>query len=104
VTWRGGTKVALAARFATLSVRVADGTVWANNRHLPGAEVWVNGAHRASANTISAICRAVCQCALAAAIKARWVCEQAHQQLKEELERWCTRQVQGGRLVLLFWF
>src|SRR3978361_1013875 len=48
VTWRGGTKGKLAARFAALRVSVADGTVWANNRHLPGAEVWLVGEWRSS--------------------------------------------------------
>jgi SRSO17 transposase len=38
VTWRGGTKSALAARFAALRVSVAEGALWANNRPLPGAE------------------------------------------------------------------
>jgi hypothetical protein len=39
VTWRQGTKGKLSARFAVLWVRVGDGAVWGNNRHLPGAEV-----------------------------------------------------------------
>ena len=43
-------------------------------------------APRASANTISPTCLPSASLkTLAAAIKARWVCEQAHQQLKEEL-------------------
>ena len=69
-------------------VRVGDGPVWGNNRHLPGAEVWLVGEWRASgerkyylANLPSRTSRR----ALAGTIKARWVCEQAHQQLKEEL-------------------
>ena len=43
VTWRQGKKGALAAPFAALRVRVADGAVWGNNRHLPGAEAWLVG-------------------------------------------------------------
>jgi SRSO17 transposase len=88
VTWRGGTKGALAARFAALRVRVADGAVWANNRHLPGAEVWLVGEWRSSGERkyyLSNLPRRLSVRALAAAIKARWVCEQAHQQLKGEL-------------------
>ncbi|BAU89908.1 transposase IS4 family protein [Methylorubrum populi] len=41
VTWRWDTKGALSARFAMTRVRVGDGPVWANNRHLPGDEVWL---------------------------------------------------------------
>jgi len=84
VTWRGGTKGALTA----LRVRVADGPVWANNRHLPGAEVWLVGEWRSSGERkyyLSNLPRRLSVRALAAASKARWVCEQAHHQLKEEL-------------------
>lgn len=38
VTWRRGMKGKLFARFAAIRVRVGDGPVWGNNRHLPGAE------------------------------------------------------------------
>jgi SRSO17 transposase len=48
VAWRRGTKGPLAARFAAARVRVADGATWANNRHLPGAEVWLVGEWRPS--------------------------------------------------------
>ena len=48
VTWRRGTKGALSARFAMTRVRVGDGPVWANDRHLPGDEVWLVGEWRAS--------------------------------------------------------
>jgi SRSO17 transposase len=48
VTWRGGTKAKLAARFAAIRVRLANGTGWANNRHLPGAAVWLVGEWRSS--------------------------------------------------------
>src|SRR5262245_33507812 len=36
-------------------------------------------------NTTSLTCRPRPTCTLAATIKARWICEQAHQQMKEEL-------------------
>ena len=88
VTWRQGTRGALSARFAVTRVRVGDGTVWANNRHLPGAEVWLVGEWRASGERkvyLSNLPPTTSRRALVGTIKARWVCEQAHQQLKEEL-------------------
>ena len=88
VTWRGGTKGALAARFAAVRIRVADGPAWGNNRHLPGKEAWLVGEWRTSGERkyyLSNLPRRTSMRALAAAIKARWVCEQAHQQLKGEL-------------------
>jgi SRSO17 transposase len=88
VTWRQGTKGLLAARFAATRVRVGDGPTWANNRHLPGAEVWLVGEWRSGGERkyhLSNLPPRAALRALAAAIKARWVCEQAHQQLKQEL-------------------
>ena len=84
-----GTKGPLAARFAAVRVRVGDGAAFANNRHLPGEEVWLVGEWRIQrrAQILSQqFCRPrTSRRALAGAIKARWVCEQAHQQLKQEL-------------------
>jgi SRSO17 transposase len=88
VTWRHGTKGPLAARFAATRVRVGDGATWGNNRHLPGEEVWLVGEWRTSGERkyyLSNLPPETSLRALAAAIKARWVCEQAHQQLKQEL-------------------
>ena len=88
VTWRHGTKGPLAIRFAAIRVRVADGDTWANNRHLPGAEVWLVGEWRPSGERkyhLSNLPPRTSLRALVAAIKARWVCEQAHRQLKGEL-------------------
>ena len=88
VTWRHGTKGALAARFAAVRVRVGDGATWGNNRHLPGDEVWLVGEWRASGERkyyLSNLPPRTSLRTLAGAIKARWVCEQAHQQLKQEL-------------------
>src|SRR5689334_8209659 len=48
VTWRHGTKGPLAAQFAAIRVRVGDGKTWANNRHLPGDEVWLVGERRSN--------------------------------------------------------
>ena len=88
VTWRRGTKGELAARFVAKRIRVADGAVWGNNRHLPGKEAWLVGEWRASGERKYYLANLPARTsvrALAAAIKARWVCEQAHQQLKGEL-------------------
>lgn len=88
VTWRHGTKGPLAARFAATRIRVGDGAVWANNRHLPGDEVWLVSEWRSSGERkyyLSNLPPRTSLRALATAIKARWVCEQAHQQLKQEL-------------------
>jgi SRSO17 transposase len=75
-------------------VRVADGPPQRirdkGQQHLPGGEAWLIGEHRMSgekkyyfvnlpANTD------LRSLSLAATIKARWICEQAHQQMKEEL-------------------
>lgn len=88
VTWRRGTKGELAARFAAKRIRVADGAVWGNNRHLPGRQAWLVGEWRASGERkyyLANLPPRTSVRALAAAIKARWMCEQAHQQLKGEL-------------------
>ena len=88
VTWRTGAKGPLAARFAAVRVRVGDGAMWGNNRHLPGKEAWLVGEWRSSGERkyyLSNLAPDTKLRALAAAIKARWVCEQAHQQLKGEL-------------------
>jgi SRSO17 transposase len=88
VAWRRGTKVPLAAEFAALRVRAADGETIRGGTHLPGEEVWLVGERRASGETkchLSNLPADAAIEALAGLIKARWVCEQAHQQMKEEL-------------------
>jgi SRSO17 transposase len=92
VTWRRGTKGRLSAHFAAARVRVADGPAQQIGgrpaQHLPGEDAWVVGERRASGETkyyLSNLPADTGLKALAATIKARWVCEQAHQQLKEEL-------------------
>jgi len=90
--WRNGTKGPLKASFAAVRVRVADGETQRiggkTKQHLPGEEVWLVGERRASGEQKSYLANLPADAklkALAAAIKARWVCEQAHQQIKEEL-------------------
>jgi SRSO17 transposase len=92
VTWRHGTKGPLRAKFAAVRVRVADGPAVRlqghANQHLPGDEVWLVGEHRSSGERkyyLSNLPPNTPLKRLAALIKARWMCEQAHQQLKEEL-------------------
>ena len=88
VVWRQATKGALAARFAARRVRVADGPLSPRHGHLPGAEVWLIGEWRRNGERkyyLSNFPPRTALRRLAAAIKARWVCEQAHQQLKQEL-------------------
>ena len=88
ISWRTGTKGPLRAKFAALRVRVADGPVAARAQHLPGEEVWLVGEHRSSGERKYYLSNLPADAALgtlAAAIKARWVCEQMHQQMKDEL-------------------
>ena len=92
VSWRLGTKGKLKARFAAVRVRTADGPPQRINdmgqQHLPGEEAWLIGEHRSSGEKkyyLANLPAATDLRTLAATIKARWICEQAHQQLKEEL-------------------
>ena len=80
------------ARFAASRVRVADGPAQQIGgrpaQHLPGEEVWLVGESRASGERkyyLSNLPADADLRTLASAIKARWSCEQAHQQMKEEL-------------------
>jgi SRSO17 transposase len=92
LAWRKGTKGPLKARFAAVRVRVADGPPQRigdkGMQHMPGEEVWLVGERRASGEQKYYLANLPAEAGLktlAATIKARWVCEQAHQQLKEEL-------------------
>jgi SRSO17 transposase len=92
ISWRTGTKGKLKARFAAIRVRVADGPPQRirdkGQQHLPGDEAWLIGEHRMSGEKKYYLANLPAKTdlrSLAATIKARWICEQAHQQLKEEL-------------------
>jgi len=92
VSWRNGTKGRLKARFAAVRVRTADGPPQRirdkGQQHLPGDEAWLIGEHRTSGEKKYYLANLSAKTdlrTLAATIKARWICEQAHQQLKEEL-------------------
>ena len=92
VSWRRGTKGRLTCLFAARRVRVADGhkhRMLGNRMQcMPGDEVWLVGERRSTGEQkyyASNLPADATIKTLASAIKARWVCEQAHQQLKEEL-------------------
>jgi SRSO17 transposase len=92
ISWRTGTKGKLKARFAAVRVRVADGPPQRikdkGQQHLPGDEAWLIGEHRMSGEKKYYLANLPAKAdlrTLAATIKARWICEQAHQQMKEEL-------------------
>ena len=92
INWRRGTKGRLTCLFATRRVRVADGHKHrlADGRMqcMPGDEVRLIGERRSTGEQkyyVSNLPADVSLRTLAAATKARWVCEQAHQQTKEEL-------------------
>ena len=92
ISWRTGTKGKLKARFTAVRVRIADGPPQRirdkGQQHLPGDEAWLIGEHRASGEKKYYLANLPAETnlrALAAIIKARWICEQAHQQMKEEL-------------------
>jgi SRSO17 transposase len=92
ISWRTGTKGKLKARFAAVRVRTADGPPQRigdkGQQHLPGDEAWLVGERRASGERkyyLANLPTGTNLRTLAATVKARWVCEQAHQQMKEEL-------------------
>ena len=92
ISWRRGTKGRLTCLFAARRVRIADGHKHRMRdqrmQRMPGEEVWLVGERRSTGEQkyyVSNLPADMSLKKLAAAIKARWVCEQAHQQLKEEL-------------------
>ncbi|EYD77732.1 transposase [Rubellimicrobium mesophilum DSM 19309] len=88
LSWRRGTKGDLQADFAALRVRVADGPLIAHNHRLPGQAAWLVCERRSSGEhkyTLSNLPEDTSLASLAGLIKERWVCEQMHQQMKEEL-------------------
>lgn len=87
-SWRTRTKGPLRARFAAVRVVVADGPETSSGQHLPGDEAWLVGEWRSNDERKYYLTNHPGDATLktlAAAIKARWSCEQAHQQMKEEL-------------------
>lgn len=87
VAWRYGTKGKLSAEFAAVRVRVADGERASRGVRLPGKKAWLIAERRTNETRyyLSNHPASVSLRTLAAAIKARWSCEQAHQQLKQDI-------------------
>ena len=88
ISWRRGTKGRLRARFARVRVRVADGAKRSQGQRQPGEELWLIGELRSGGQRkyyLSNLPAGAGPKQLAATIKGRWVCEQAHQQMKQEL-------------------
>lgn len=88
LTKRSGTKGPVSVRFAAVRIVVVDGPQHAGAQHLPGEAAWLVDEPRDSGETkyyLTNHSAGTPLRVLAAAIKARWSCEQAHQQLKEEL-------------------
>jgi SRSO17 transposase len=87
-SWRSGTKGMLSARFAAVRVCVADGALVSHWQHLPGQAAWLVCEARSSGERKYYVTNHPADTprrTLVRAIKARWACEQAHQQLKDEL-------------------
>ena len=88
LSWRRGTQGPLGAKFAAVRVRAADGPTVSRGRHLPGQSVWLVCESRqggARKYHFSNHPPEATRTELARSIKARWVCEQPHQQMKQEL-------------------
>jgi SRSO17 transposase len=88
VRWRQGTKGPLVAEVAVVRVRVADGPTITAGVHLPGEEAWLVCERRAGGERkyyLANLPATTSRAALVRLLKARWVCEQGHQQMKEEL-------------------
>jgi SRSO17 transposase len=87
-SWRNGTKGKLSAHFAAVRVCVADGDLISHGQHLPGQAAWLVCEARSSGERKYYFTNHppnTPRRTLVRAIKARWACEQAHQQLKDEL-------------------
>lgn len=89
ITWRTGKKGPLFARFCAVRIRMAEGEKVTHGKRLPGGPVqWLVCEERAGGERryyLSNLPEETPLLDLARAIKARWSCEQAHQQMKEEL-------------------
>jgi SRSO17 transposase len=88
IAWRRGSKGDLSARFVARRIRMADGGKISQGQRLPGDETWIicewrdGGERKYYASNFPPDAPLL---ELACAIKARWSCEQMHQQMKQEL-------------------
>jgi SRSO17 transposase len=88
VCWRNGTKGPLSLPFAAVRVRPADGPSVKSHNHGPGDELWLVCEKRTKTDIRYYFSNCPADTSLeklASLIKARWACEQGHQQMKEEL-------------------
>ncbi len=89
VTWRRGTKGPLKAHFAAARVRMAEGAPIGSGRRAPAEEpLWLVCEWRATGEKKYYLCNHPADTplrTLVRAIKARWSCEQAHEQMKNDL-------------------
>jgi len=90
ITWRRGTKGPLRGPFACVRVRLADQDEPKLHRGLraPGEELWLLAQRRPVVGMqlyLSNLPATASRRTLARAARSRWVCEQAHQQMKNEL-------------------
>ncbi len=87
VGWRDGTKGPLRGSFAARRVRLGDGGKASRGQVLPGREAWLVCEQRSNERKyyVTSHSASTPLTTVVRAIKARWSCEQAHQQLKEEL-------------------
>lgn len=87
VIWRNGTKGPLSGVFARRRVRLGDGGKASRGTVLPGREVWLVCEQRENERKyyVTSHDERATMRTVVSAVKARWSCEQAHQQLKEEL-------------------
>lgn len=88
ISWRRGTKGDLKADFAAVRVRVADGPLMSRAQHLPGEAAWLVCEKRTSGEVRYYLANHGPRTrlrTLVRLIRARWSCEQAHEQLKNEL-------------------
>ena len=88
VYWRNGTKRPLSLPFAAVRVRCADGPAVKGHNHGPGDELWLICERRTKTDLRYYFSNCPADISiekLASIIKARWACEQGHQQMKEEL-------------------
>jgi SRSO17 transposase len=88
ISWRNGTKGPLVQEFAAVRARAADGEEVSRGVHLPGEEIWLVCERRSNGEVkyyFTNHCADAPLMTVVRAIKARWSCEQGHQQMKEEL-------------------
>ena len=88
ISWRRGTRGDLKADFAAVRVREADGPLMSRAQHLPGEAAWLVCEKRTSGEMRYYLANHGPRTrlrTLVRRIRARWSCEQAHQQLKNEL-------------------